>query len=100
MTSIHRNGIIAEKNRKAKAAEANSKTVLLILPFLFSLFCGRGGEVLGATRQKERDCTSLCWPFGNPAACPLCSQALRFCAPASRRVCPSRGTGVRAHAGL
>ena len=27
------------------------------------------------------------------------SQALRFCAPASRRVCLYRGTGVRAHAG-
>jgi hypothetical protein len=36
-------------------------------------------------------------PFGSPATCSAKEQALRLCAPASRRVCPYRGAGAPAH---
>ena len=36
-------------------------------------------------------------PFGSPATYSAKEQALRLCAPTSRRVCPYRGAGAPAH---
>jgi hypothetical protein len=58
-----------------------------------------GGDARCSGSTRHRDSSS---PPRRSATRPPAlsySQALRFCAPASRRVCLYRGTGVRAHAG-